>query len=200
MRAFRRSSPLPVLRLHDCHHVGTDLLCAAENGRGPGGLAPVQRLHGVGPAPSGSRNTWKSSTCIGCSRVSDATNMASSGALSEMVFLGLEDDVLGGDKPTSDGRCDDLTAYDQSPVGAIAPCLTPSRQLRRVSLPNPCTRSPADLDQAAINRFWSAPWATCRVRCGSGNDLPVTKRTVDLRRILADRRDRLRWPAPPNGR
>ena len=83
--------------------------------------------------------------------------MASSGALSDMVFLGLEDDVLGGDKPTSDGRCEDLTAYDQSPVGAIAPCLTPSRQLRRVSLPNPCTRSPADLGQAAINRFWSAP-------------------------------------------
>jgi hypothetical protein len=43
-------------------------------------------------------------------------------------------------------------------------------------------------------------WATCRVRCGSSNDLQVIKRTVDLRRILADKSDRQRRPVPTNAR
>jgi hypothetical protein len=36
--------------------------------------------------------------------------------------------------------------------------------------------------------------------CGSVNDLQVIKRTVDLRRILADESDRQRWPVPTNSR
>ena len=36
--------------------------------------------------------------------------------------------------------------------------------------------------------------------CGSLNDLQVAKRTVDLRRISADKSDRQRWPASLNSR
>ena len=188
------STGVETSRLPPCRHR------SSGNGRGPGGLAPVQRLHGVGPAPSGSRNTWKPSTCIGCSRVFDATNMASSGALSDMVFLGLEDDVLGGDKPTSDGRCEGLTATinrPSEPWRRVSPhrdsCAAFRYQIRAQG-PLPTSARPQSTDSGPPR------WATCRVRCGSCTDLPDTKRTVDLRRILADRRDRLRWPAPPNGR